>query len=169
VEIVAEELDELWAEVFARVELTYDHPEAVAFDGSVQTGCGPAKAGQGSFYCPADVSVYLDLDVLAEIADEYGAVAVIMAVAREYGHYVEALDGYTDRAESDPAAPRQLAADCWAGWWIIEAELTGLMSAGVAAEVVSFLGHTTAASTDTANPASLRVGTFLTGYYLQSC
>ncbi len=170
VEAVAGEIDQLWAETYDRIGKEYDSAEIVAFDRTIKTDCGTAKAGRGSIYCPADATVYLDLKSLATIRDEDGAVPAVVVIARLYGLHLLALDHPTDEAAmDDPADARQLGADCWAGLLIRLAEIDGLMPLGTTALIVSYLVSATAASDETDHPAALRVERFLAGYYTYDC
>jgi hypothetical protein len=74
--------------------------------------------------------------------------------------------GQADRA---PIDPRQLAADCWSGVWMLLAELEGVLTPGNGSTLIAFLVETTEPSAGVADPASLRIEHFLTGYYLGTC
>jgi predicted metalloprotease len=90
IERVVGEVDALFAELFATNEMAYVSPRFLVVSQTTQTGCGSAEAGAGSFYCPGDVTVYLDLQSLTETYEEHGTVPMMVAVAREFGHHVQA-------------------------------------------------------------------------------
>jgi predicted metalloprotease len=100
------------------------------FNGSVQTGCGPADSGVGPFYCPQDKHVYIDLTFYDELANRFGAKGAFAqpyVLAHEYGHHVQDLLGIEaqmQRAQQrDPGNANrysvmlELQADCYAGVW----------------------------------------------------
>jgi predicted metalloprotease len=100
------------------------------FSGATSTGCGNATAQTGPFYCPVDQLVYIDLDFLQQLQEQFGATGDLAAqyiVAHEYGHHVQNITGIADRvnaAEQQNAAAAQdfgialeLQADCFAGAW----------------------------------------------------
>lgn len=121
-----------WARLFAdQLGETYPEPRLSLFAGRVQSGCGPADAGMGPFYCPADRQVYLDASFFDELARRFGApgdFAAAYVIAHEVGHHIQTVLGISaevsrarraaDRAEANRLSVRQeLQADCLAGVW----------------------------------------------------
>lgn len=116
--------------VFRRHVSGYQDARLVLFRGVVQSGCGPAQAAMGPFYCPRDQKAYIDLAFYEELRRRFGApgdFAQAYVLAHEIGHHVQSLVGteaQVRRAQS--ARPRQanalsvameLQADCLAGIW----------------------------------------------------
>ena len=108
--------------------------DTVLFSGAVDTGCGPASAQTGPFYCPADQLVYLDLDFLEQLQADFsvtGDLAAQYIVAHEYGHHVQNVTGISDlvrqaQQQSPDVANEfsialELQADCLAGAWAASA------------------------------------------------
>jgi predicted metalloprotease len=170
VEALAEEIDGLWADTFARVGEEYESAEVVLVEDETEGDCGTVEAGDGSLYCPADGTIYLDIESLEEIGDEHGTVPAVVEIARQFGLHIQALDRPTDEAaESDPADARQLGADCWAGILVAIAEYESMMPLGTTAEIVAYLAGATERSDESDNPGALRVENFLAGYYNFAC
>ena len=123
--------EDVWADQFKRMGLTYRAPKLVIFKGSVQSGCGSASSSVGPFYCSADECVYLDLDFFNEMPQSLGAggdFAYAYVIAHEVGHHVEHLLGTLDQAHSQMARMNdteknrmsvriELLADYYAGVW----------------------------------------------------
>ncbi len=113
--------------------------DTVFFSGGTSTGCGEASSQTGPFYCPVDQLVYIDLDFLQQLQQQFGATGDLAAqyiVAHEYGHHVQNITGIADRvnatAQQNPDVAQdfgialELQADCFAGAWassIAEREL----------------------------------------------
>jgi predicted metalloprotease len=108
----------------------YQRTQTVFFSGATQTGCGPASAQTGPFYCPADGLVYFDLDFLNQLQSRFGAqgdFATAYITAHEYGHHVQNLLGLsrqvTELSQQQPSQANELSirlelqADCLAGAW----------------------------------------------------
>jgi predicted metalloprotease len=127
---VYNETDEVWAADFAASGQEYRAPRLAFFSGSVQTGCGPATAEVGPFYCPPDERIYFDLDFLAQLQQEFGAdgrYAQAYILAHEYGHHLQTVLGterqvriaqqQNPRQANELSIALELQADCLAGVW----------------------------------------------------
>lgn len=114
--------------------------DTVLFSQATDTGCGRASAQNGPFYCPADQLVYLDLSVLVELQDRFGATGDLAAqyiVAHEYGHHIQNVTGIADRVRQAQASStdqansfsvaQELQADCLAGTWARSVADRGLL------------------------------------------
>jgi predicted metalloprotease len=112
--------------------------DTVFFSGSTQTGCGGASSQTGPFYCPADQLVYIDLDFLQQLQQQFGATGDLAAqyiVAHEYGHHVQNITGISELTQSaqqqNPGVENEfsvaleLQADCFAGAWASSAAERG--------------------------------------------
>jgi hypothetical protein len=127
---VFNETGEVWTGEFADRGGAYREPTLVFFSGSTQTGCGPASASTGPFYCPPDERVYFDLDFLRELQSRFGAqgrYAQAYITAHEVGHHIQKLTGVEQQVrrqqQNNPGAANRLSvkmelqADCLAGVW----------------------------------------------------
>lgn len=143
VDAVVDDVQVTWEEEFARSGLTYRPTSVVLFSGSTRSGCGPASASTGPFYCPADRLVYLDLDFFRELERRFGApgdFAEAYVIAHEVGHHVQTLLGTNaevqraSRANPDRANELsirlELQADCLAGVWARAANAQGVLQPG---------------------------------------
>jgi uncharacterized protein len=107
----------------------YQEIQVVTFTGSVNTACGHATSAVGPFYCPADSTVYLDLDFFDQLTGQLGAqggdAAEAYVLAHEFGHHIQNLTGTMRQVQSSgqgsgptsPAVRLELQADCYAGVW----------------------------------------------------
>ncbi|WP_442358351.1 KPN_02809 family neutral zinc metallopeptidase [Kineosporia succinea] len=122
--------DTTWEDEFSQRGLDYHAPTLVFFDDAVSTGCGQASSAVGPFYCPAGEEIYLDLDFLDQLQEEYGAegeFAQAYILAHEYGHHLQTLLGTEQQvrqaqqsnpeAENEYSVAMELQADCYAGVW----------------------------------------------------
>ena len=127
---VLDDANALWRDVFERTGKTYEDTVLVLFDGSTQSGCGPASSQTGPFYCPLDQKVYIDLGFYDELRSRFGApgdFAQAYVIAHEVGHHVQTLLGINQQvqqqSQQDPNAANglsvamELQADCLAGVW----------------------------------------------------
>lgn len=121
-------LDAYWEIEAPRIGVSgFQIPGADAFTSSVSTGCGNATSAVGPFYCPPDQGIYLDLDFFDVMRTQFGAsgnLAEMYVVAHEYGHHIQNVTGYFDRADRSGSGPEsdsvrlELQADCLAGMWV---------------------------------------------------
>lgn len=137
--------EDFWVEEFERYGLEYRYPTLVVFSGSVETqGCGFGTTQVGPFYCPADETLYIDLQFYRDLTTQYkapGDFAMAYVVAHEVGHHVQNLLGTMD--EFNSARQRlsenqanaltvrlELQADYFAGVWARYVEGEGLLERG---------------------------------------
>jgi uncharacterized protein len=132
IKTVLADTEAVWSGVFARAGARYPAPTLVLYRGSTVSGCGPASARMGPFYCPEDRKVYVDLGFFDDLKNKQGAggdFAQAYVLAHEIGHHIQNLAGTLDqvqkaqqRAQGDAGKNQlqvrlELQADCYAGIW----------------------------------------------------
>jgi len=140
---VSQDTQDVWTEIYKKANRPYPRAPVVTFTGGTQTGCGPASAATGPFYCPADNKVYLDLAFFQELARRFGApgdFAAAYVIAHEIGHHVQTELGIEDTVrrnqQDDPGNANlylvrlELQADCFAGVWAYSTYQRGLLAEG---------------------------------------
>ena len=107
----------------------YEVIKVKTFTGGVDTACGNATSAVGPFYCPADTSVYLDLEFFDQLTGQLGAeggdAAEAYVLAHEFGHHIQNLTGTMRQVQGSgqgtgaksPQVRLELQADCYAGVW----------------------------------------------------
>ena len=137
------DIQDSWTDIFRQAGQPYRHAKVVLYEGSTQTGCGLGTEDVGPFYCPADQSIYLDLDFFRELRGRFeapGDFAQAYVIAHEFGHHIQRLLGIERdvRAaqQEDPSRENELSirlelqADCLAGVWAYTAEERRMLVAG---------------------------------------
>lgn len=124
--------EDVWTAEFRRRGWgEYECPKLVLFHGQVESGCGTASSQMGPFYCPADKTVYIDLDFFKSMQAQIGGggdFAYAYVIAHEVGHHVQNLRGILgaahermgrlSEAEANKISVRlELQADFLAGVW----------------------------------------------------
>ena len=140
---VSQDAQDVWTEIYKTAGRSYPRAPVVIFTGGTQTGCGPASAATGPFYCPADNKVYLDLAFFQELARRFGApgdFAAAYVIAHEIGHHVQTELGIEQKVrrdqQNDPGNANlylvrlELQADCFAGVWAHSTYQRGLLEEG---------------------------------------
>ncbi|MGD8854224.1 MAG: neutral zinc metallopeptidase [Gammaproteobacteria bacterium] len=132
IKTVLADTEAVWSGVFAQAGARYPAPVLVLYRGSTVSGCGPASARMGPFYCPEDQKVYVDLGFFEDLKNEHGAggdFAQAYVLAHEIGHHIQNLEGTLEqvqRAQQQVLGKAgknrlqvrlELQADCYAGLW----------------------------------------------------
>lgn len=134
VDIVGANVNDVWQ---TRMN-SYKPPSVVIYDDGTTTGCGFGQSAMGPFYCPADQTVYLDLDFWTTMERQLGASGADFAkayvIAHEFGHHIQTISGTSakvrkaqqaagNKAEANKyQVAMELQADCYAGVWAANAE-----------------------------------------------
>jgi predicted metalloprotease len=143
VSFVLDDLQTTWAKQLQASGLQYREAKLVLFHGGIDSGCGPASADMGPFYCPADEKVYLDLDFFQELATRFqapGDFAQAYVIAHEVGHHIQKLTGTNDQVTrlqqqqpskaNDLSIRLELQADCYAGVWAYSTYQRNILESG---------------------------------------
>jgi predicted metalloprotease len=143
VNFVLQDVQTTWDAQFRSAGRTYRPAELVLFSSATRSGCGSATSEVGPFYCPADATVYVDLDFFRDLRNRFGApgdFAQAYVIAHEFGHHVQNLLGINeDVARLQQQQPEdanelsirlELQADCLAGVWGYTTEQRGILEQG---------------------------------------
>lgn len=131
VSVVLADTEDVWNEVFRKNGRTYREPKLVIFRDRVQSACGRTSAAVGPFYCPGDMTIYIDLGFYDELKSRFGApgdFAQAYVIAHEVGHHIQNLLGTMDKVNAlqarssqakanDLSVRLELQADFYAGVW----------------------------------------------------
>lgn len=137
IKTVHADTEQVWGKIFAQAGERYPAAELVLYRGGTRSGCGPASAGMGPFYCPEDKKVYVDLSFFKDLEKKHGAggdFAQAYVLAHEIGHHIQNLEGTLDKVQQAKQRVRggkkenqlqvmvELQADCYAGVWANQAQ-----------------------------------------------
>lgn len=126
--VVLADTERVWQDQLQQRGENYQKPQLVLYRGGVQTGCGTGHAEMGPFYCPADRSIYIDLNFYEELARTFkapGDFAQAYVIAHEVGHHLQTLNGDSAKVQARRGRPDyneysvrlELQADYYAGVW----------------------------------------------------
>jgi predicted metalloprotease len=144
---VINDLDTFYRGAFKYTDLTYKSPAVVVVSAgdSEQTACGPAQTGFWAFYCPGDVTVYLDEAFLSELGKK-APFAEAFVIAHEWAHHIQTAIGLR-RVEANEQPSEwndvfsielELMADCMAGAWAQDVGSRGLLNPDDIDQTVAF-------------------------------
>lgn len=137
--------EDFWTADFAKNGATYPPATLVLFNGQTSSPCGTASASTGPFYCPGDKKIYLDMSFFEEMDRGLGAkgdFAQAYVIAHEVAHHVQDVTGVLPKANramrqegrnkgADSLAVRiELQADCYAGLWAGQSNITQALESG---------------------------------------
>ena len=140
---VFDDVQFFWDDHFQRSGNQYTYATLALFEQAVNTQCGGATDSVGPFYCPADQTVYFDLDFMKDLGERFdapGDFAQAYVVAHEVGHHVQNLTGINEEVnrlqQQNPGDANELSvrlelqADCLAGVWGYSTYERGLLESG---------------------------------------
>jgi predicted metalloprotease len=170
-------IDMFWEARFQEAGRVYDPPQGVVpFDEPIVTACGRADpVREAAFYCVIDEKIYYSAEFRTLIENQIGDFAWVIVVAHEWGHHIQAKLGFDlgvvpDRAGEVAPVEFEQQADCLAGAYAIDAELSGWLDPGDVEEALTI----TEISGDPPGTAwndprahgtgDVRIDAFLTGY-----
>lgn len=137
IKTVHADTEAVWSDIFTKAGVRYPSPTLVIYRGSTRSGCGPASARMGPFYCPNDQKIYVDLGFFEDLRLDHNAggdFAQAYVLAHEVGHHIQNLDGTLNKVqrakqsvsgqgEQNALQVRvELQADCYAGLWANHAQ-----------------------------------------------
>jgi predicted metalloprotease len=144
VALVVRSTEDVWTPIFESMGTRYEPPKLTLFSNAISSGCGPASAAAGPFYCPVDQKVYLDTAFFSELQNRFrapGDFAQAYVIAHEIGHHVqnqlgtmqkfEQAAARTDARQRNALSIRlELQADCYAGVWGFHAAKRNILEPG---------------------------------------
>lgn len=118
--------NDMWTNVFSKMNLTYTPPKLVLFRTATRSACGTATSEVGPHYCPVDTTIYLDETFFDELTNRFGAeggdVAEAYVIAHEVAHHAQNELGIMEEVQNagrdnELSIKLELQADCFAGLW----------------------------------------------------
>ena len=149
-EAVTVHMQDFWDDTFIRSDLPYETPYAVLYDrfNYGATGCGDVEDYGYSWYCLADDTVYVNIDQVQDLREEYGDLyAAVLGVGQPMSMSVlDRVGGLAlDRRTGGADIYSQEAAACLTGVWTAELWYEDIITADdvlLAAEGLSEVGRT---------------------------
>jgi predicted metalloprotease len=133
---VVNDLDAFFRDVIGYTEFTYQSPGVVVVDQgqSQMSACGPAEGNFAGFYCPPDLTIYLDVPFLSGLPP----FAAAFVIAHEWAHHIQSGVGLIRVGPGQEPSQwnevysieLEVMADCMAGAWAQDANTRGLLNEG---------------------------------------
>jgi predicted metalloprotease len=133
---VVNDLDAFWRDVVSYTPYTYESPGVVVVSqgDSAMSACGPAQGNFAGFYCPPDMTLYLDEPFMLQLEGETPFAAAFV-IAHEWAHHIQSGVNFVRvEANQEPtewndvySIELELMADCMAGAWAQDAVTRGLL------------------------------------------
>jgi len=135
--VVLKDTEDVWAKLFReQLGKEYIPVKMVIFNGQTSGTCGIAGTTTGPYYCPADQTIYMDLNFLRDMKKRFdagGDFAQAYVIAHEVGHHIQYLlgilqDVYAQKQKLSQAdfnklsVNLELQADFLAGMWAHHAQ-----------------------------------------------
>jgi predicted metalloprotease len=130
------DLDAFWRDVIHYTSFTYQSPAVtvVAQGDSAMSACGPAQGNFAGFYCPPDMTLYLDEPFLQQLEGQTPFAAAFV-IAHEWAHHIQTGVNFVrvganqqpDQWNEVYSVELELMADCLAGAWAQDATTRGLI------------------------------------------
>lgn len=166
---VEREANGFWERAFRSAAVYYPPVTLKMVPSSRELGCGMSGSAVGTFYCPEDSTVYVDMDRYAALVaafPEQGHKAEGYLIGVAYGHHVlAAIKAFDELVALDPAArparEQQIGAQaaCYAGAWTKWAGLEELLDD---ASMVAAIDSVSTGSDVTPMPSRLPIPRALT-------
>lgn len=136
--------NDMWQNIFAKNNLTYEPPRLVLFRTATESYCGTATSQVGPHYCPIDQTIYLDETFFDELKSRFGAkggdVAEAYVISHEVAHHAQNQLGIMEKVNqdgsNDASVKLELQADCFAGLWAHSIKDLQVFEAGEIAEAM---------------------------------
>ena len=96
--------EQFWTREFDKAGKKYRPPTAVLFNGTFSPVCGYTKEVSGSFYCPKEERIYVDLSVTRELFNRGGMdgnFAQAYILTHLVGHHIQKLLSTTETSPVD--------------------------------------------------------------------
>ncbi len=123
VKVVLKDTEDVWTHLSPEIgqmvknrQFQYKKPSLEIFNGSTTSRCGAASSAVGPFYCPADETVYIDLDFFTELQQRFkapGDFAMAYVIAHEVGHHVQNQVGLSAQVQRKQASLSQAEGNQW--------------------------------------------------------
>lgn len=100
IDLTLTETEQIWKKIFAEKDGVYRTPKRTLFTDRIESVCGHEQAASGTFYCPQEQQIYIDLSLYLDLKNRLdipGNFAQGYIIAHEIGHHVQNLAGISEQ------------------------------------------------------------------------